>query len=112
MFTRDIVTNLAPFAFNFEEGFEIHGNELRELSSVIHSEYVDMLIGYSLAFLSELELLSSEIVSAEMVNVWGNFFDRNISVAVSVSFADGKNAIVNVRVHETHFTFEGLTLNF
>jgi len=112
VFTEDIVTNLAPFAFNFEEGFEMYGNEWRELSSVIHNEYVDMLIRYSLAFLSEFELSGSEIVSAEMVNVLGNFFDGDISAAISISFADGKNANINVRVHETHFVFEGLTLNF
>jgi len=112
MFTTDIVTNLAPFAFSFEEGFEIYGNEWRELSSAIHNEYVDMLIRYSLAFLDELELSSGEIVSAELVNVLGDFFDSNISVAINVSFADGKNAGIIIQVHETHFTFEGLTLNF
>jgi len=107
-----IMTDIAPFAFSFEEALDIYGNGWHELSSVFQKAYVEMLIGFSLEFLDESELLSSEVISADIVVAWSNFFDNHVTADFDVSFSSGMNAILSFRVYETYFALEALSFRF
>ena len=110
--TEYIATSIAPFAFSFDEAIDIFGNQWHELSSSFQTAYVDMLTGFSLEFLDKSGLLSSEVVSADIIVAWSNFFDNHITADLVVAFASGKNARLSFRVFETQFTLEALTLDF
>jgi len=110
--TEYIATSIAPFAFSFDEAIDTFGNQWHELSSSFQTAYVDMLTDFSLEFLDESGLLSSEVVSADIIVAWSNFFDNHITADLVVAFASGKNARLGFRVFETQFTLEVLTLDF
>jgi len=110
--TEYIMTSIAPFEFSFDEGRDIYGSEWRNLLLTFDNEYVDMLIDFSLEVLSESGFSTSEIVSANRMSAWSNFYDNHITIDVGLTFASGKNVIFGFRVFETYYTLEGLTFDF
>jgi len=107
-----ISTDIVPFTFSFEEAVEIYGNALQEVSSHKNSEYVDMLLDFSLEFVGRAGYHDSEVVDIDLINSWSNFYENHVGTVVTVSFTSGKEAHIYFRVFETQFTIEGLRLDF
>jgi len=112
--TEYILTSLAPFEISIEEAYALYGDWWfwgEPLPIDLRSEYMDILIDFSLELLDESGFSPDAIISIDSI-VGGNFANNFVNPNIHITFADGVYVNLSFWVFETHFSITGFGINF
>jgi len=102
-----IISNINPIAPGFEDA-PINGDDFE----VTNIELREMLLDFSVRLFEQSGFASNDVMSADIVGTWGNYFQNLVGIDIGISFANGKNAILSFRVFETQFVLDALRFNY
>jgi len=102
-----IISNINPLSPGFEDA-PIIGNDFES----INIEFREMLLDFSVRFFEQPGFASNDVISADIVGTWGNYFYNLIGIDIGVSLANGNNATLSFHVLEAQFALEIIRFDF